>query len=109
MDQEALDLYIANAVEQCPIEAKIIKRVFNALKRAGTPVISVWDGEEDTPVTDLASVYRQAFNLDECHLYTKGGGWVYLVMGQDWDTLTDYTLSLDDALKPVNDWIMKNF
>ena len=87
------------------VEATILSRIYNALKRAGNPVVSLWDGEESSPVDSVGDVVHLAYNLDEFHLYTKSGAFVYFIMGQDYDGLTDYSVSLEDALQPVNDWM----
>jgi hypothetical protein len=105
--QTQLDAFIDRAIKQSPIEARIIRKIVKALKEAGNPVVSVWDGEEDNPVKTKRDIMVQVFNLDQAHLYTKEGGYVFVVMGNEWDTLSDYSMSLEDALKPVNDYIMK--
>jgi hypothetical protein len=99
--------FIANAIKNNPVEAKIVRKIVKALKKAGTPVTSVWDGVEETPATTTKEILALVFNLDQCHLYTEGTGWVFLVGGNEWDMLSDYTVSLEEALKPVNDWIDK--
>ena len=105
--EERLAEFIAKGIKDSPIEAKIIKRIYKALAKAGNPIVSVWDGEDDNAVSSLQEVYTQVFNLDEAHLYTQSGAYVFVVMGQDWDTVADYNVSLEDTLKPVNDWIME--
>lgn len=106
---EDLKEFIARQIEQNPIEAKIVKKVFKAMAKAGNPVVSVWDGEEDHPATTLEEVNTYVFNLDQAHLYTKSGAWVFLVLGNEWDTISDYNVSLEEALQPVNDWVVKNW
>ena len=103
-----LSPFIQNAVDNNFIEAEIVKRLFKALAAAGNPVVNVWDGEEDNPVTTLEEVYEVVFNLDQSHLFTESGAWVFLVSGNDWDMISDYNVSLEDAIKPVNDWVEKN-
>ena len=100
--------FIAKQIASSPIEAKIIKRIYEALKAAGNPIVSVWDGEDDNEVSTLEEVYTQVFNLDSAHLYAQRGGYVYVVMGQEWTIISDYTLSLERALEPVNAWVQKN-
>lgn len=97
--------FTTEQIAKRPIEADILSRIVNALKRAGNPVVSLWDGEESSPVASTGDVVHLAYNLDEFHLYTKSGAWVYFIMGQDYDGIADYSMSLDEALKPVNDWI----
>lgn len=103
-----LDRYIASQIEARPIEAKIIKRIYNTLKRAGFPVKKTWDTVDIERVNSLDEVYTIAFNLDEVYLIVKTGSWVRLTMGEEWDLICDYTLDLEEALKPVNDWIDKH-
>lgn len=86
-------------------EAEILERIVQALDEAGNPVVSLWDGEESSEVETVGDVIHLAYNLDEFHLYTKTGAWLYFIMGQDYDGLTDYNVSLEDALKPVNEWM----
>lgn len=100
--------FIDEAMAARPVERKMLKRIRTALKAAGDPIIEAYDGEETTPVTTLRSLYETAFNLDEVYLFTKSGSWVRITMGEGWDALCDYTLDIEDALKPVNDWIEKN-
>lgn len=88
-------------------EARILSRIVKALREAGNPVVSLWDGEESSPVDSVGDVVHLAYNLDEFHLYTKSGGWVYFIMGNQWDGICDYTVSLEEALKPVHEWIEK--
>lgn len=95
-------------IEDHPVEASIVRRIIRSLKEAGNPVVSVWDGEESEKVTTEAEIMALVFNLDQCHLYTETGAFVFLVLGEGWDTIADYNVSLEDALKPVNDWVDKN-
>jgi hypothetical protein len=105
--QNQLNAFIDRAIEQNPIEHRIIQKIVKALADAGTPVTSVWDGEESNPVETERDIMVQVFNLDQAHLYTKQGAWVFVVMGNEWDVLSDYTLDLEAALQPVNDYIQK--
>lgn len=90
------------------IEAKILNRLIKAFKAAGDPIVNVWDGEEENPVSTSREIQEQVFNLDECHLYTQSGGWVFFVNGNEWDALSDYTTDLEPILAPVNEWIDKH-
>lgn len=101
--------FIAEQIAARPIERKIIERIVRALDLAGTPVVSVFDGEERTPAPTAWDVLDQVFNLDEAYLYTSDGGYVFVVMGQEWDTLTDFTLNHEDALASVMAWIDRNY
>jgi hypothetical protein len=100
--------YTDEVKRQNPIETKVVHKIYKALRDAGDPITHVYDGDEDTDVTTMASMDLIVFNLDECFLNTRSGGWVRIVMGNDWDCLVDYTLNLEDALQPVNDYIDKH-
>lgn len=110
MDTDRLGRYIADSMDQLHIEAKIVKRIVSALNAAHDPITSVFDGEKHTPVEagSLAEINRLVFNLDEAYLETASGGWVRIVLGNGFDCLVDYTLNLEEALQPVNDWIDKH-
>jgi len=97
--------FIANSIKSHPAEATIVRKVFKALKEAGTPITSVWDGEENTKVGSLQEVLELVFNLDEAFLRTSDGSWVRIILGNEWDALCDYTVDLEDALASVNAYI----
>lgn len=101
-----LNDWAKRAVARRPIEARIVRKVVKALKDAGDPVVQVYDTEEYVDVKTKDEVLNEVFNLDEAYLITKSGGWVRLIMGQDWDTVCDYTMSLDEALEPVMQYVM---
>jgi hypothetical protein len=105
MTPTEFDQFIKDNMAAHPAERKIIRKLWKAFKDAGDPIVAVWDGEEETKVSTLEEVNRCAFNLDQFHLYTKSDGWVFIVMGNEWDALSDYTLDLEEAIKPVEDYI----
>lgn len=107
--EDRLKRFIDTQIAANPIEAKIVRRVVKALRDAGTPVVRVWDGGESIRVSTTRDVLDQVFNLDECRLHVAGGGYVYLVGGNEWDMISDYTLDLEDTLAPVNAWIESNW
>lgn len=102
--KEWFKVFIDEAIENSPIEARLTRKVIRALKDAGTPVVEVFDGYETEKVTTERSIMEQVFNLDECFLKTADGSWVRLTLGNEWDVITDYTTNLEDALKPVFDY-----
>jgi hypothetical protein len=108
MDNNQLSQFIDDAMANMPAERKILHRVVRALADNGTPVRFVFDGEIETPVRTLRDIQMQVFNLDDSYLLTESGSWVRLVLGNDWDTLTDYTLDLEEALAPVTAYIERN-
>jgi nicotinamidase-related amidase len=87
------------------LEVQTVNRIVRAMREAGDPVVSVWDGEEDNAATTATQVREIVFSVDEAWLYTRSEGWIFLVCGNEGDMLTDYTLRLETALKPVNDWL----
>lgn len=97
--------FIAEAIKASPAEATTIRKVVCALKAAGTPIVKVYDGEEFVNVKTEQDILNEAFNLDWCRLYTEDNSWVFIVMGNEWDALSDYTLDLEDALAPVNEYL----
>lgn len=97
--------YIAKQVAQRPIEANIVKRIVKVMKAAGTPITEVYDGEQFEPVTDEQSVLDHVFNLDEASLFTADGDGIFLTMGQEWDTICDYNLTLEKTLEPIMVWV----
>ncbi len=99
-----LRTYLDSQIAKRPIEREIIERIAKALRDVGNPVVRIWDGEENVAVSTDQSILDQAFNLDELSLHTADGSGVFLVMGEGWDMITDYHLSLDSALEPVMQW-----
>lgn len=102
-----LDAFIDRQIEARPVEKQILTKLWKALDKAGNPIVSVsgWHNEDDEKVSSLREFFVQAFNLDEMVAHCKAGNGVALVMGQDYDMIADYSVSLEDALKPVNDWL----
>lgn len=83
-----------------------IVQTFEALKKAGWTDPSVWDGEEDTPVTTAKEAADIVMNLDQARLYVKGPlgseGWVFFVLGNDPDeVICDHTVNLSEVLDPL--------
>lgn len=101
--------FIDEGIASCPTEAKILRKIIRALKKAGTPVVSVFDGAEYVDVETERQVFEQVFNLDESFLYTADGSWVRFTMGNEQDCITDYTTDLEDRLSLVNEWIERKF
>lgn len=107
----ALPYYASHSQAQMhynPVEAKIVRKVIRALKKAGTPVTMVFDGEEKTPVRTEREAMAEVFGLDMAWLMTEQGSWVMIVIGNRWDAISDYTIDLEAALADVNAWTMAN-
>jgi hypothetical protein len=100
--------FIDNAIKSSPIEARIVRRIVKAFREAGDPIVSIFDSEEATKVTTERDILEVVFNLDYCYLETANGSWVMLVMGNEWDVLSDYTTNLELIVAPVMEWIEAN-
>jgi len=108
----------AVAIRQA-IEKKIVKKTLETFTELGY-VFSVYDGGEQHPVTsNIEEAMEQIFAVDEAHLHVfspklqeeigtsnKCSGWIWFVMGNDgWDVICDYTVGLEEILKPVEKYI----
>lgn len=102
------EIHVREQMAYHPTEAKIVRRVIRALKKAGTPVVAVWDAEEMSYATLERDLTELVFNLDEAWLMAEGCGWVRITLGNEWDAITDYTLDLESALAEVEAWIADN-
>jgi hypothetical protein len=105
-----LDVFIAGAKEawKGKPEYRILSKLWKAFNDAGNPIRFVDDGDEMNPVDNKEEFWYQVLNLDDFFLCTATGQWVRIVMGNEWDALIDYVVSLEGILSPVNDWIDKH-
>lgn len=103
-----LQEFIAKQIAARPVEATIVRKVIRALKAAGDPVVKTSDGYEEAETSTEKGILSEAFNLDEVTLITESGSWVFLTMGEGYDLVCDHSIDLEDALKPVQDWIEKH-
>lgn len=105
-----LRTYLDEQIAARPIEATLIRKVYKALKKAGTPVVKGYDREEWVEFTSQDEVLDFAFNLDEFFLYTEDGAMVWIIMGQGAEGLTDYSVSLEEAFEAYGlpEWIDRN-
>lgn len=93
--------FIDDAIDAHFVEATIVKRLIKTLKAAGNPIVKVDDREEATDVKSKRDILEQVFNLDECFLITKSGGYIFFVMGNEWDCIADYNVGLEADIQPV--------
>lgn len=105
-----LRTYLDEQIAARPIEATLIRKVYKALKKAGTPVVKGYDREEWVEFKSQDEVLDFAFNLDEFFLYTEDGAMVWIIMGQGAEGLTDYSVSLEEAFEAYGlpEWIDRN-
>jgi hypothetical protein len=108
VDSEQFQKFIDDAMKALPAETRMVNKVYESLKKAGKPIVKVWDTEEWTQVSTLRELQEIVFNLDECFLYTADNSWVRIVLGNEWDCVVDYTVDLEEALEPVNSLYDKN-
>lgn len=102
---DSLRAFLDESMAHRPLEVKMVKKIVKALREAGTPVVAVWDTEEEEAVNTTQNVLDIVFNLDEAWLLTADRSWVRLSMGEGFDMICDYTVDLEEALKPVNEWV----
>ena len=106
------------------VEKDILTRTVDALLAAGYRIgVSLERGyDHDNGMLlgsrDRDKIIEEAFAGDDCHIFAQpaegplvedhravSDGWVYLVYGNDgYDTISDYTVNLEDVLKPVNEY-----
>lgn len=100
------------------LETEIVTKAIDCLLKAGY-ALRVNDGEVTTTprTTDRDVLLKAIQTTDEDYLYVYKSvaaepkiGWVRLTYGNDgWDVISDYTTNLEEALKPVNDYVAENF
>jgi hypothetical protein len=96
------------------IERRIVRRVVRAALKAGYTV-SIFDSEEWAVKrsTSYRAVMDNMMQTDEevMRLRDKEGnnmGFIFFVYGNDgYDVICDYALSLEEFLKPINDYADK--
>jgi hypothetical protein len=90
------------------MEASIVLRLLETLIAAGYSV-SVDDGDGDAQSGTVEKLAGIIFSVDASLVEVCRGrkwiGTVSLVLGNDgWDVISDYTTSLEDIIKPANDY-----
>lgn len=108
-------------------EGKIVRKVVKALNASpdnAHHVVGVWDGEEFETATTPDQVLDILANLDQGHIVSgnyqinsgpdfafslrsplSADSWVFIVNGNEWEALSDYTTDLEEVLASVNGWI----
>lgn len=105
-----LKAFIDEQIKSHPVEATILRKLYNALAANGTPIVKAYDGGEWVRIQSLNDLYYNAFDLDELTVYTDEDQFVFLVMDSSapYEMICDYNMSLDEALDPVHVWISDN-
>lgn len=98
------------------IESKIVNRLLDAIFYNEKPryQVTIHDGENETALLHARTAVRRemaATERDTVHLWTRDdkgnmqrAGHVVLIYGNGLDLISDYSLILEDLLKPVTDW-----
>lgn len=96
------------------IEVLLFTRTVTALRAAfpGETIDLCYEDDyaaamQITPETSVEDALGDAFACDSCTLCI-GSKWIWFIWGNgNWglDAITDYTVSLEDALKPVMEWL----
>ena len=94
-----LKQFIAGQIAARPIEARIVRKLYSELAANSERIVKVWDGEEYVNVSSEQDVLNEAFNLDELRVYTMGGDYVLLIMGEGADVIADYTVYLESSMQ----------
>jgi len=82
-------------------ERRIVANLIAHLATAGFNLVSVHDGDDDVPATDMKAAMELIFNLDDALVYFKKGEhgtdhYAQLVMGNDMDMIVDYSYTRAD-------------
>lgn len=92
------------------LEQRIVRRTVKALLAAGY-ALQTNNGDDltpETPTDSLTAILGEMMQTDDEYLMAYKDGrtsWVRFVYGNDgYDVICDYTVSLEDVLKPVNDY-----
>lgn len=98
-------------------ETEILRRVVDALLAmpGATGLHVVYPGDEEDALhnaTDFEAIKETCFAVDDVRLYLTRPShkteWVYFIWGNGTyglHCICDYTIGLEDALQPVDDWI----
>lgn len=82
---------------------KASRKVIRSAKRNGNPVVSVWNGEDEIKGKER-ELLEAVHSVDQCHLYTESGAWVFVVAGNESeaDCIVDYNVSLEAIIEDAN-------
>ncbi len=89
-------------------ERRIVWNFLKHLESCGVEPRVVDDGDEETAVRSKKAVMELLFNLDEATVHftepqhLSGTGWVYFVLGNDIDVVSDYSTNLDKIISKFN-------
>lgn len=83
-------------------ERRIVWNLLKHLEDNGITPTCVYDGEEIIPARSKKAVMEILFNRDEACVYftqnSASNAWVFFVLGNDIDVVSDYTIGLDPII-----------
>ena len=80
------------------LERRIVWNLLLHLQATGFALHSIFDGEENIPVTDPKAAMELIFNLDEAVIHVMLDGHIYavvLILGNGIDIISDYSWTAD--------------
>lgn len=79
---------------EAKLERRIVANLFAWLAFKGWNVVEVYDGGEDTKVSDAKAAMELVFNLDECRVYANNAEGkqhsILLILGNGVDVIADW-------------------
>lgn len=96
--------------QRIAVEREILLRTVDALLAAGY-ALQTFDTEShrpEQPTLDKALVVKELMEVDDEYLIAEKDGvraYVRFIYGSDgYDVINDYTVNLEDVLKPINEY-----
>lgn len=106
-DKQILATHSSGARGRCLLELMIVDALIQAATKSGFS-FEIEDSEEG--ITSIDKLKLALFDLDDALLEVRDDGtgcfrgWIRLVFGNNgWDLISDYSVNLEEFLKPVNE------
>lgn len=103
-----------NVITRRKIEAKIVRKLVRTIIEAGYLITVDTVGGEISYSNNYRKIMKNIFATDTVEVLLSRDvegeqhGWILLVYGNDgFDVIADYTINLEELLKPVNDLASK--
>ena len=91
-----------------PTEREIIEKVVQTLADAGNPIEVVEDGSHLVPVQNMDDIFNVGFSHVIVYMETASEEHVTILLGEGWDALANYSVSLTGILADVLSMIEGN-
>ena len=104
---EVREYEFMSACESCRFKkseaVKASRKIIRAFKKAGDPIVKVWDGEEYITGNER-DLLETVHSVDYSSLYSESGGFVCVVAGNESeaDCIYDWSMSIDGIMRTVN-------